>query len=330
MAGKINRDYLKSYAATYTNQVLEQAFKDREYLTGNDLMELGAHKQVSYNLLKNIFLQWEAEIGKLESPYFDYTDPAVQAALKAFMDVLSQHIRLDKGSIRPVLQQSVEETMYQVYHPISYFGKFLWPDHIKTMELSELTKLKRFIKVNGEFFQKVLQSWDSKQKISYDEYQDRINQLQSEWDEKWDAVDGYSAEFSSIAPLQLDSLESKEVAATPNGSPQKKSVNDQFTKKVVSLNDKLQKVQTTLADQHQQKKVENLKESLTLNQKFMFVNELYAGNSEEFSKVMEKIDQCKSYNEALGVLERDSSNRTSWDMESEAVRELLEMVSRRF
>ena len=84
MEGKINRDYLKSYSISYTNNILEVAFKDGPHLQGKDLTALCTPQQVNYNLLKNIFLQWEAELSKLESPYFDYSATAVQNALKNF------------------------------------------------------------------------------------------------------------------------------------------------------------------------------------------------------------------------------------------------------
>ena len=66
--GTINKDYIKSYSASYTNNILDTAFKEGPYLQGNDLKRLCNLEQINYNLLKAIFLQWEAEVNKLQNP----------------------------------------------------------------------------------------------------------------------------------------------------------------------------------------------------------------------------------------------------------------------
>ncbi len=335
MEGKINRDYLKSYSVSYTNNILEMAFKDSPNLQGKDLTNLCTPTQINYNLLKNIFLQWEAEVSKLHSPYFDYSATAVQTALRNFMDVLSRHIQLDKGSLRPLLQQAVEETMYQVFEPAYYFEYFLWPDQTDHLKIKELAKLKRFVKINHGLLQEIIDDVEEKdaENISASHYHQLLTSKLDSWTDRWEAVDPNVEEFSKIVSLQMPSLRKSEATSTtpsPSDSNGTKNVNDQFSKEVVSLNDKLQKEQTTLADQHLNKKVDNIKQSLTLNQKFMFVNELYAGNSEEFGKVMDKIEGCNTYVEAMKILDADSSERSNWDMESSAVKELMDLVSRRF
>lgn len=333
MQGKVNRDYLKSYSVSYTNNILEIAFKESPYLLGEDLTGLCTPAQVNYNLLKNIFLQWEAEVSKLQSPYFDYSATAVQSALKSFMDVLSRHIRLDKSSLRPLLQQAVEETMYQVFEPAYYFEYFLWPDQTEHLGIKELSKLQKFVKINKGLLQEIKEEAQAKndEGISVSFYHQLLTSKLDSWKDNWEPVDPYAEEFSKIVSLQMPSLWSSETAESrtdANGTS--RNVNDQYSKPVVSLNDKLQKDQSTLADEHLNKKVENIQQSLTINQKFMFVNELYGGNSEEFRIVLDKIEGCNTYGEAVRILDEHSSERSKWDMESLAVKELMDLVSRRF
>ncbi len=333
MEGKINRDYLKSYSVSYTNNILDTAFKEGPHLAGRDLTTLCTPEQVNYNLLKNIFLQWEAELSKLESPYFDYKAPAVQTALKTFMDVLSRHIKLDQGSLRPLLQQAVEETMHQVFQPEYYYQHFIWPDGSKSLKTKELINLKRFVRVNRGLLLELIdeQAKENKDSITEEEFYKFIEQNVLQWQNQWDSVDVNVEAFSKVIAMQVSNLWKKEavpVAPKENGST--KNVNERYAKKVVSLNDKLQKDQNTLADQHLNKKVQNIKESLTINQKFMFVNELFAGDSQEFGTVLEKIEKCGTYIEAVKIIDDNSSGRSQWDMESTAVKELLDLVSRRF
>ena len=93
----------------------------------------------------------------------------------------------------------------------------------------------------------------------------------------------------------------------------------------------MQKDQTTLADQLNKKaeNINNLKQSLNINQKFRFVNEIYGGDTIEFDRVLDKIDRCKDYQEAVLLLENDTNFRTERSMENEAVKELLDLVSKK-
>lgn len=333
MEGKINRDYLKSYSVSYTNNILDTAYKGGQYLIGRDLTTLCTPEQVNYNLLKNIFLQWEAEMSKLQSPYFDYSATIVQSALKSFMDVLSRNIKLDQGSLRPLLQQAVEETMYQVFQPLYYFENFLWPDQVDRLKIEEIVKLKRFVRINPGFLQELLKVWEADNKVEADtiEYQQQIARMAGNWKENWEPANPYVEAFSKVVSLQTESLwKTDDSLSEKKENGTSKNVNDQYSKRVVSLNEKLQKDQTTLADQHLNKKVENIKQSLTLNQKFMFVNELFAGNSDEFGIILDRIEKCTNYHEAIKILDDHSSERSQWDMESDAVKELIDLVSRRF
>ena len=330
----IDRDYVKSYCASYTNNILDTAFKEGPVLTGGDLKKLCNPDQINFNLLKAIFLQWEAEVNKFQSPYFDHEAPAVQNALKTYMDVLSRHIKLDKGSLRPLLQEAVEETIYQVFTPGYFYQNFVWPIEATSMRTEELFKQKRFLKINSAFYDELIQPWkeNNKTEITSIEFRRRLGTLIDTW-EQWEDTEAYSQAFSKVVALNTNNLWMKPSTAEEEDEEEgTNNVNQQFAKKVVSLNETLQKEQTTLVDELTKKveKIDNLKTGLSLNQKFMFVNELYGGSSEEFELVIDKLDQCQNYHEAMKQLDSLSSLRNEWDMDNVVVQELFDLVSKRF
>ena len=328
MEGKINRDYIKSYSASYTNNILDRAFNEGPYLLGRDLTVLCNPEQINYNLLKTIFLQWESEISKLQSPYFDYQAEAVQKAMKTFMDVLSRHIRLDKGSLRPLLQQALEETLYQVFDVEYYYLNSIWPDNSNHISYQELVNLKRFVRVNRGLLLELIETQKDQSRLSKEDYTSFIRQNVDAWKNQWEPVDGYVEEFSKVVALDTTALwATSKKPAEGNGTAA--NVNEKFATKAVSLNDKLQKEQTTLADQLNKQKVSSIKDTLTINQRFMFVNELFEGNSEAFGNLLDRIEGCDSYREALVAIE-NSKQEFDYDMESEAAQELVSLVARRF
>lgn len=331
---EINRDYLKSYCASYTNNILDSAFKESPYLQGNDLKRLCYPDQINFNLLKAIFLQWEAEVNKFQNPYFDHSAPAVQNALKTYMEVLSRHIKLDKGSLRPLLQQAVEETLYQVFKPVYFFCNFLWPLETGALKLQELAKLKRFIRINKDFFDELIEQLqvDGKPEVELPEYRSKLLQLSSDWD-RWEDTESYVPAFSKVVALNTKSLFNRSVnSSTDEVKEDSDNLNQRFAREIKSLNDTLQKKQPTLADQLNQKveRIDNIRSSLNINQKFRFINELYGGNSNEFNVVVDRLDRCHSYHEAMDTLDNHSSLRSEWNMDNEVVKELLSLVSKRF
>ena len=331
--GNINRDYVKSYCASYTNNILETAFKESPYLQGSDLKELCNPEQINFNLLKAIFLQWEAEVNKFHNPYFDHEAPAVQSALKTYMQVLSRHIKLDKRSLRPLLQEAVEETLYQVFEPKHFFENFLWPLDANTMAINELVKLKRFLKINVEFYQELLKPWIEKQQpeISKSDYWKRLNHVVNEW-ELWEDTKDYASAFSKVVALNTKALWDQPVQEEEDNQSTVNNVNQRFAREVTSLNDTLQNHQNTLVDELTKKveKIDNLNKSLNINQKFRFTNELFGGDKNEFESVVKKVDECLNYDQAIKELDGGASLRSQWDEQNQVVQEFLTLISKRF
>lgn len=82
---------------------------------------------------------------------------------------------------------------------------------------------------------------------------------------------------------------------------------------------------TTLAENFQKRK--KIKDSLTINQKFMFTKILFNGDFELFSAAVERLDELDNLNQAKNYL---SNNYGEWNPESEEYQEFMEIVERRF
>ena len=81
-----------------------------------------------------------------------------------------------------------------------------------------------------------------------------------------------------------------------------------------------------MADNFQ--KIGKIKDSLTINQKFMFTKVLFHGDFELFSKAIEQLDRQDNMKGAMRYLENEHSS--TWDKESEEFHEFMELVEKRF
>jgi hypothetical protein len=82
----------------------------------------------------------------------------------------------------------------------------------------------------------------------------------------------------------------------------------------------------TIAGNFQKRK--KIKESLTINQKFMFTKVLFHGDFELFTRAVDRLDQLDNLSSALRYIEDEHAS--TWDRDSEEFHEFMELVENRF
>lgn len=97
-----------------------------------------------------------------------------------------------------------------------------------------------------------------------------------------------------------------------------------------TLGERLQQEQDpTLADKLQHGTVNSLQSAIGINDKFLFVNELFNGSMEKYNRSIENLDDLKTLNGALIYL-NELRIELQWNSSNEAYKKLLELVHRKF
>jgi hypothetical protein len=86
----------------------------------------------------------------------------------------------------------------------------------------------------------------------------------------------------------------------------------------------------TIASVHEERKVDSMLEAISLNHRYMFINELFGGDSKTFTEAIEAVDASSSFDESVELLVHRYARNNAWDMNSEEVKELLKIIFRRF
>lgn len=99
-----------------------------------------------------------------------------------------------------------------------------------------------------------------------------------------------------------------------------------------SLNDTLAEQQSgdNLASKLAKQPISDLKSAIGINQKFLFMNDLFAGEHDAYHDLIDKINGMSNESEALEYIQSEIVNKYAWDMESVSVGRFLNLVSRRF
>jgi hypothetical protein len=98
-----------------------------------------------------------------------------------------------------------------------------------------------------------------------------------------------------------------------------------------SLNDVLieQKKDNSLNTKYQNTKISDLTKSISINDKFLFIRELFKNRGEEFSQAIQALNNCNNIEEAFSVMEK-MKKHYFWDSTSPAYLALCDLVRRKF
>lgn len=101
-----------------------------------------------------------------------------------------------------------------------------------------------------------------------------------------------------------------------------------------TLNDQLREKApaepVTVAETFHRAPIESIARSISLNQKFRFINQLFNGNAVAYNQAIEEIDTLNNYGQALDLISYRYASQYLWDMSSDEVSELVEILKRRF
>ncbi len=96
-----------------------------------------------------------------------------------------------------------------------------------------------------------------------------------------------------------------------------------------TLGEKMIQEDHSLAAKLQQNPVRDLKSVIGINDKFLFVNELFGGSMEKYNKSIENLNDLKTLNGAMIYL-NELKIELQWNSSNEAYRKLSELVRRKF
>jgi hypothetical protein len=86
----------------------------------------------------------------------------------------------------------------------------------------------------------------------------------------------------------------------------------------------------SLAQRLNQKPVSDLRKAIGINQRFQFVSVLFDNDSGAFDKAIQRLNEANSYLEADEYVQNSLKNRYDWQMKNPVVKELIQLIERRF
>ncbi len=107
-----------------------------------------------------------------------------------------------------------------------------------------------------------------------------------------------------------------------------KILSDRFKKKTTLLNEDItqSKPVYNLSSRLQTKPITNIQNAIGINDKFLFIKELFGGNADKYNVTIDTLNNATHFNEAYNYLVENFQ----WDMDSELVQKILDLIRRKF
>ena len=407
MMNKLNLLAVERYSKTFAAKICETFFENETAINGRQILDLTSFQQLNLLIIKNLYDKWQAETKRLQSPYFDFGNADVQAALKAFMNVLSQHISVKKDAFEALLQKATQETLWLLLNPYKFFSETFRDLPNFKLTQNDIAQLSKYLQVNKAFLPLLAEKLEGQEFIFANQAIEWIDDIISRTPAE--NAEEYLAYFEEMLPLPAELLPKKQVETSSNGlqhfensnedsffdnlifqegTPKIKPVFEPFsiqretpkiepkpessalpvaefmppivqeTPKIeepiaiieakltpkepedLRLNDHLASEQKTLNDQatqgktvldfHQSSQIDGISKVISLNQRFLFTNNLFGRDSEAFQHAVMEIELCKTFMEAKEILLKKYVPKYFWDITSAEAEEFIDIVKRRF
>jgi hypothetical protein len=112
--------------------------------------------------------------------------------------------------------------------------------------------------------------------------------------------------------------------------PGAKEINDIVATGNKSLNDKLGTGNTELGETLKETPIKDLRKAIGINDRFVFVNELFRGDEAMYERSIKTINAFAIYPEAEYWINRELKVKIGWNENKEAVKHFYQLVKRRF
>lgn len=313
MEEKISQHAVTLYSKKYTRKILDRFFTGKSHINGQELLNLTEVEQINLFIVQALFHTWKTEMKNSRSVYFNYDADAVKQAQQELMNVLSRHINVDRQHLEPLLEQATIQTLNDVLNPYDFFSKLITGNNNQLHTESFKDELK-YLKLNKAPLLRLSQIlYERKiETISGNEAFSILDTILEDLNFTPEDIEPLVQRLSLAEPVKLEDFYENQSTYKPDPIKQSKTNIDNKGNK-------------SLANDFQ--KINSIKDSLTINQKFMFTKALFEGDFEKFSEAVSELDKRKNFDDALLYLE---SRLSKWDQESEEFHEFMELIEKRF
>lgn len=130
--------------------------------------------------------------------------------------------------------------------------------------------------------------------------------------------------------LLFDDMNDDIPTLPPKPAAEKKEINDHVAEVSPSLNDKLKVAAAELSDKLAEGPVKDLRKAIGVNDRFLYINELFRGDEAMYERSIKTINSFSIYPEAEYWIRRELKTKLGWKDSDDTVKQFDQLIKRRF
>jgi hypothetical protein len=133
--------------------------------------------------------------------------------------------------------------------------------------------------------------------------------------------------FETIPETEIE--EAAEIDNTSQTEQNQEEEEEEEEEEEDTILNQVKRTDEALADKFMNKGITNLSSAIGISEKFMFIHELFKGDTEEYIKTLNNLNNCANLIDANQAIEK-LSNEMSWDEKTSAFQELNNILARKY
>ncbi|MFH1320389.1 MAG: hypothetical protein ABII90_07040 [Bacteroidota bacterium] len=170
--------------------------------------------------------------------------------------------------------------------------------------------------------------------LNYLNLQDKHVETLVETEKTGKDVDDEPQEQPSLTEdiISEEDEKNEQEAVIENHEPEKKPQIDLFSVDTKTLHEEVAKKQDvqTIGGKLEKTPISDLKTAIGVNERFLFINELFNGNKEDYGNSIDLLNKCKDLAEAKAHIDSELKEKYNWNEEDDTITAFLNLVERRF
>ena len=121
-----------------------------------------------------------------------------------------------------------------------------------------------------------------------------------------------------------------DIPTLPQVENTKNELNQALAKEENDINNSLKEHKVEVAHLHENTQIKDLKRAISINEKYLFINELFRGDEELYDKCIKHIQLFSVHSEAAYWIQKELKTKLEWRADDEVVELFDQLVKRRF
>ena len=159
----MEKDNLKNFLKAILKKITNNSLIKNEHFSGKEILEYTDIYQVNLFILKNIFEEWEQNIKKNKSSYFNYDSKEVRCISIEYSNILSKNISINDIQINNLALDAIQDYILLILKPYEFFSKEFEKFDNK-ISIINIKKRKKYYKINDNVYSHIIDTIKKKNK----------------------------------------------------------------------------------------------------------------------------------------------------------------------